>query len=710
MFAVRKIVIIWRGGVIAPPYREANMNKAVFVIAFALQFFLLAGVSERPALSAQTKTRAAQDSLQHEVTVTVKLVQVYVTDPKGEPARDLKMSEFILYDNGKLQTITGFEKHFLATPEVKVEEAKLAPPRDVASLMNRKFIFLFDFGRNDLEGIMKSRKAALEFMDTKVQPGDEVAIFSYISIRRLALHEYLTSDHQKIRDTIKKIKGVPGVTEGWMSFASLGHSIMGMELLSQGGSQEARVFRDPNETSASEPGVARRSGSSSKSGITSASGDARLFAEAMTNLAKAFRHIPGQKNIVLFSRGFGAVSRPDSPIAGPFQLMAKELASANSPVFAVNTMAGVFPESSLEYLSKMTGGKYFNDINYYSEIAGDLQDATSNYYVLSYSVASTWDGKFHDIKVEVKRPGYRVYAQRGYFNPLPFNQLSAVEKHLHLLDLALGERAYFEQHLNFPIMALPFSDKKEANTILISEIPVQRIREAVGDNTEFIGLVFDQNKTIVDSKRVEMNWGSIKGEKICQYGAAGLPPGRHDCRIVIRNLENGNAAVAACSVEIPESAVSDLKLYPPLLLVAGEQVHYLHVSGQEKAGAAKEVSISEVYPFPPKEFSPLIGELEHGANLLCAAARCECTGRQQPVIQFSASLQTEEIEQKIPLTVNVLSAARQEETYLFILEFELPELQAGKYSLHLVAWDSGTKSSSEAISAFSVKSLAPQKD
>jgi VWFA-related protein len=683
------------------------MKRATFVIAFVCQFFLLAGISEGPALSAQTKTKAAQESLQHEVTVTVKLVQVYVTDPKGEPARDLEMTDFILYDNGKLQTITGFEKHFLVTPEVKVEETKLAPPRDVASLMNRKFIFLFDFGRNDLEGIMKSRKAALEFMDTKVQPGDEIAILSYISIRRLTLHEYLTSDHQKIREMIKKIKGVPGIAEGWMSFASLGHSIMGMELLSQGGSQEARVFREPNETSASELGVARRSGSGSKSGITPASGDARLFAEAMTNLAKALRHIPGQKNIVLFSRGFGAISRP-------VQSMAKELASADSPVFAVNTTtglaAGVFPESSLEYLSKMTGGKYFNDVNYYSKIAGDLQDATSNYYVLSYSVASTWDGKFHDIKVEVKRPGYRVYAQRGYFNPLPFNQLSAVEKHLHLLDLALGEKAYFEQHLNFPMIALPFSDKKETNTILISEIPVQRIREAVGDNTEFIGLVFDQNKTIVDSKRVEMNWELIKGEKICQYGAAALPPGRHDCRIVIRNLDNGKAAVGACTVEIPESAVSELKLYPPLLLIAGEQTQYLHVAAQEKAGAIKEVSLSEVYPFPPKEFSPLIGELEHGAKLLCAATRCDCTGCQQPVIQFSALLQTEEAEQKIPLTVNVLGAARQEEIHLFILGFELPELQAGKYSLHLVAWDSGTKSSSEAISAFSVKSLAPQKD
>jgi VWFA-related protein len=682
-----------------PPFGEADMKKAVCVVAFVCQFFLQGGISGRPASYAQSKTKAVQESLQHEVTVTVKLVQVYVTDPKGEPARDLEMSDFILYDNGKLQPVTGFEKHFLAAPEVKVEEAKLAPPRDVASLLNRKFIFLFDGERNDLEGLAMSRNAAVKFMDEHVQATDEIALLSYSPVKGLILHEYFTSDHEKVREAIKKIKIMPGISlSGTQSVAQ--EEPMGMELLA------LDLFARHRGVHAKSPG---------------SSGVVREFIFRLTDLAKAFRHIPGQKNIVLFTKGFGRHILEDSNREF-FITMSKELASANSPVFAVNTTTreeqlrsfqrGIIlsAETSLEYLSKQTGGKYFDDVTYYSKIASDIQNATSNYYVLSYSVASTWDGKFHDIKVEVKRPGYKVCAQRGYFNPLPFNQLSTIEKHLHLLDLALGEKAYFEQHLNFPMIAFPFSDKKEANTIFISEIPVRRIREAVGDNTEFIGLVFDQNKTIVDSKRVEMNWGSIKGEKICQYGAAGLPPGRHDCRIVIRNLENGNAAVAACSVEIPESAVSDLKLYPPLLLVAGEQVHYLHVSGQEKAGAAKEASISEIYPFPPKEFSPLIGELEHGTTTLGAAVRCQRMGAKEPEIQISAWLAREGSGHKIPRTVSLLASARQEDTDFYLLEFELPELQAGKYSLHLVAWDSGTKSSSEAISAFSVKSLAPQKD
>jgi VWFA-related protein len=666
-----------------PTFWEANMKKAIFIIAFFCQFFLLAGISEEPALSAQTKTKAAQESLQHEVTVTVKLVQVYVTDPKGEPAQDLEMTDFLLYDNGKLQAITGFERHFLAAPEVRIEEAKLAPPRDVASLMNRKFIFLFDGERNDLAGIAMSRNAAVKFMDEHVQATDEIALLSYSPIKGLILHEYFTSNHEKVREAIKKIKITPGISADGNKTVDEDHEPMGMELLARqvmGGHAHA-----PRP------------------------GGTRGFIFSLTDLAKAFRHIPGQKNIVLFTKGFGrGILAPGSTNKEFFVAMSKELASANSPVFAVNTATETYerlepPETSLEYLSNQTGGRYFDYVGYYSKNASDIQKATSNYYVLSYSVSSTWDGKFHDIKVEVKRPGYHVYAQRGYFNPLPFNQLSTIEKHLHLLDLALGEKAYFEQHLNFPMIALPFSEKKEANTILISEIPVQRIREAVGDNTEFIGLVFDQNKTIVDSKRVEINWGSIKGEKICQYGAASLPPGRYDCRIVIRNLENGKGAVGACAVEIPESAASELKLYPPLLLIARDRAQYLHVSAQEKVSATKEVSISEIYPFPPKEFSPLIGELEQGAATFCAAVRCLRPGAREPEMQISAWLAPEESGHKIELTVSLLESARQEDTDFYLLEFEMPGLQSGRYSLHLIAEDLVTKSSSETRADIAVK-------
>jgi hypothetical protein len=437
------------------------------------------------------------------------------------------------------------------------------------------------------------------------------------------------------------------------------------------------------------------------------------FSSRIQDLARALRHIPGQKNVILFSRGYGTgILFHGTREGDAFRAMVKELASSNSPVFSVNTTSGmaktkVSPDPAMDFLSTQTGGKYYHDVSYYSKIAEDIQNATSNYYVLGYSVESTWDGKFHEIKVEVKRAGYEVHAQGGYFNPLPFSQFSPVEKHFHLLALALGENAYFEQHLNFPMIALPYTDDKDSNTILISEIPVRRIREVIGDNTEFISLILDQSKNIVDSKRKAVDWGMNDEEKICQYSTAALEPGRYDCRVVIRNLDNGKGAVGAFSVKMAEAVEDNLKLYPPLLLIPGQETQYLHVFDPDKDDAAKSFSLFQVFPFPSKEYIPLLGELQQGTTSLFAALRCIWKGNQEPEIQISGWLEPREDGQKIPLAFHILSSQRQEEADVIFLEIEVPELQPGFYLLHLLAEDTATESSSQTTAGFSVGSLPP---
>ena len=68
-----------------------------------------------------------QAPLQHEVSVTLKLIQVFVTGPDGKPALDLAKSDFILTDNGKPQTITDFESHALAAPAAERAVAVALP-------------------------------------------------------------------------------------------------------------------------------------------------------------------------------------------------------------------------------------------------------------------------------------------------------------------------------------------------------------------------------------------------------------------------------------------------------------------------------------------------------------------------------------------------------------------------------------------------------
>ncbi len=90
-----------------------------------------------------------------------------------------------------------------------------------------------------------------------------------------------------------------------------------------------------------------------------------------------------------------------------------------------------------------------------------VQAMTGTYYVLGYPVNEQWDGKFHEVKVEVKRKGCEVRAQAGYFNPKPFSEYSDLEKQLHLFDLALNERAFSRMPAYVPMIALSVGRRRD---------------------------------------------------------------------------------------------------------------------------------------------------------------------------------------------------------------------------------------------------------
>jgi len=640
-----------------------------------------------PVPSQPPQAKPSSESIQHEVTVSLKLVQVRVLDPYGKPARDLEQSDFVVLDNGKPQTITAFEKHFVALPETTLGETKPLPARDTVSLLNRKFIFLIDFDSNNVEGVMKSVNAACEFLDTKTQPGDEIAIFSSSWIKGLVLHEYFTADIKKIRTTLGKVLDTPVVTEGWNSFAALGHSLMGMEALDAQTNVGA--------------------------GLQQRSASARL-SKGLIELAKALRHIPGKKNIILFSRGFGSQVRiPGSAEETIFMDMGRALASADSPVFAVDSTAGfgakaaksVLPEYSLQRLSEMTAGKFFPDIGLYAEIAEGIQSATGNYYVLGYPIASAWDGKFHDIRVEVKRSGYKAYAQKGYFNPQPFATLTPIEKHLHLLELALGEKESPDLRLDFSVLALPFAEKKDApNVLILALIPIRAIVREIGGKTEFLSLVFDRNKSIIASRRMEMDWTEFRGESLAQYSAEVLAPGPYECRIVLRNPETGRAAVGACSVVIPEPTGASLRIFPPLLLCPGPEMPYLNIAGPKTGGAASDVHIDRIFPFPSKGLTPVIVELKPQTVSVSAVLRMIRRGTRETPIDLSVWLVPEGRDEKIAATQDIQNLIESQDVDILYLDIAWPPLPPGRYALHILAEDSTSGARAETASKLVVRS------
>ncbi|MFQ6069675.1 MAG: VWA domain-containing protein [Candidatus Aminicenantales bacterium] len=680
------------------------MKKNLLIPLFITAFLLFPGISSSNSVPHQSKQ--FKEALEHEVTVTLKLVQVYVTDTKGNPVADLRKSNFILYDNSKIKKITDFERHILLKPkkavELKSEEEKPVPVPKIT----RKFFILIDVSTGRTKGLEKSKKAALHFIETKLQETDEVGVLSFSALKGLNLHSYLTTDHKKIRGLIGKLKVFRYKPQGGITLAGS---------MAEAERELARI--------AGKKGEGKIAGQTSRqSGATFSDPESAFrkqtlvkFSNAVKDFAKSIRSIPGYKNIIFFSSGIGNLLYGEDPtFRYTWEEMGKELAASNSPVYTINTGGAEFyqkkwaalGEGSLKMLSEISGGKYLGIIEYYKAVAEELQNITSNYYVLGYYIDEKWDGKYHKIKVEVKRKGCVVHAQAGYFNPKPFKEFSPTEKLIHLIDLAFGEKQYFQEPFNLHSTALSCSDKKDNNLILLSELPLEKMKEkgVTGRKTEVVTFIVDKDNNLVSSIKGELNFSLIPFRRIYYYTILSLSPGTYEGRVVIRNEETGKGAVASTSIVIPEYVDSGIFLHPPLVLIPDKKAHYLKIEKKrEKKEAGETLSLNAIYPFISNEHSPLITELEKEASVLLAILRLSIGKTKEPEIKLSSSLIQRSTDKITKLPLAILATETKEKTEIFLIKLKLPELMPGEYTLEITAEGKTAKKGSSVSKTFKVK-------
>jgi VWFA-related protein len=676
--------------------RRVTIKAGAAVLPFLFSSFLLMTLAAGPS---QKKSQAS-DALQYEVSVTLKLVQVFVTDHQGRPVKDLNKSDFEIFDNGQRKTITAFEKHFLDLAEKRpgeqaaVEPQKtVAPPAPQPSQLIRKFFFILDIQQNDGLGYLQSKKAALHFLDTQVQPTDEVGLLSYQIRIGLKMHEYLSTDHKKIRKAIENFRGIPGTGQNLELNTDQGHERKATTGSVEGENTEA-IIRDlefpPPNPGADEATMVRMN-----------------YVAIMTELAKALRYISGTKNIIFFSAGYARSTLAyDTMFQKNFEEMAKEFGSSASPVYTVNIMglrAHFVPiddrgDQSLQDLANFSGGQYFEDVAKVQDIAAGIQNATGNYYVLGYSTDEKWDGQYHEIKVKVLREGCNASAQGGFYNPKPFTEFTEFEKQLHLMDLAFNEHPQFQSPVELPLVLLPCRDESGTHLVFMTELPWDGLKDVLRQATEMMYVVTDQDNNVVENKRGDLQVPDIAKKQVVYYGLLSSKPGVYDCAIVLRNMTTGKAARARGSVTVLQPVYSGLHLDPPLLLVgeADRDVVYLRLTKTDsKAAATSAVALKDLFPFLSNRYVPVVDEIREETSKVLAIVRSTVLDIPNAQIEFSASLKPSAEGDEILLEPSILSGKRQGKTDVLLLEFPLPKLRPGHYTLSITAKDENSEAKAE---------------
>jgi len=708
----------------AKPIRKVGILTLTAAAALGLVIFCWPGGSAGPVdVPGQT---------QQEVTVAVKLIQAYVVAKGGKPVTDLTASDFEITDNGKPVPVTHFENHIVGGDAIAP-----ALPAETLSL-SRKFLLFFDFAFVDPRGSRKARDAALQFIDTTVKPGDEVGVLSYSPTRGLTIHEYLTTDHEKVRRVVEAfgLKAVTGRAESLMNFvyADEIRHMQDTELASPSTSVEG-FFE--NLAKAQTGGVVdegRRQGYVDQ---------ARQFAQTFANLARALRYVPGWKNLILFSSGISRAliagqrrglsvptidagnpeataeslsqydnAQSNSGVRTEFAAALKELKTSNSPIYAIdcslplgemdinNPLAAsvgsreLTGKDSLIQLAGETGGRYFSNTMDYRNALATIEDITSAYYVLGFSIPAAWDGKFHKVKVGVNRKGCKVYSQNGYYNPKPFGEYSKFERLLQMTDLALSDNPQTQVPAEAPMRALPVVIGGWSHLVAYVGLPKDVAAGVIGDKADAYLMIFDEDQGRTSIKNFRLS--PPKGDPKSCFPAFIVPlnSGRYTCRIVVQNMETGLGARGSAAIVIPKTPPAVLWLDPPLLLGLDPE--------STDIGVAPEATLAAVFGYDPATYAPLAGDLPPGPQRVYASLRCTM-GAPEADLEISAATSDAPGSDRTEVPVAVLDTRQTKSLRIYLLELPLTELKPGPHTLTITAREKVAGLEASASTTFTVK-------
>lgn len=313
-----------------------------------------------------------------EITVERYLLDLYVTDDRGEPIDDLRPMNFRVRLDGRPAEVEAVELIDTTLPRTDVaiadddsEELDLEPPRPRGRLLVLFFQTDFQREKSRISGHMKMIDFAQTFVDG-LQPHDRAAVVQFDS--HLKVREDFTSDREKLRKAIEESVRIdnPGRPA----------RVPAPSLMSRLNETEMRRAATPEK--------------------------------ALFLLGNALLPIEGPKSLILFGWGLGRYGSGGVTMIPDYFPARRALEASRTAVFSIDISQSSFHslEVGLKTVSKETGG-FYAKTDVLPEIAmGRLDRTLSARYELSIKRPPDLPRGLHKVEVEVVgRKGARVLAR-----------------------------------------------------------------------------------------------------------------------------------------------------------------------------------------------------------------------------------------------------------------------------------------------------------
>jgi VWFA-related protein len=400
--------------------------------------------AQKPPATSQPQTaqeKAAQDAQAvFRGGINFVRVDVIVTDKKAQPITDLKQTDFELLEDNKPQAIQQFAS-IKVDGNPKPGEPPVHQIRDrddeeaAAQEENVRIyaIFLDDYHVRRANSI-SIRDPLIKFIQNQVRPKDMIAVMYPL---QPVADVYFTRNVDQVINAINKFEGrkydytprnqfeetyaryptetVEQIRNDVVMTALRGLSV---RLGSMREGRKSVIFVSEGLTATLPPQM-RRADASLPQGLTPV--DDSPVAQGQEQTYQWFQ----QGDLYSHMRDiFDAANRNNTSIysldprgLAPFEYDINDGGAGNAIVsFQTDQRALQATQDTLRTLSEQTDGRAITNRNTLLEGLNQIARDSSFYYLIGYtSSQAPTDGKFHEIKVRVKRPGVEIRARRGYW-------------------------------------------------------------------------------------------------------------------------------------------------------------------------------------------------------------------------------------------------------------------------------------------------------
>ena len=369
--------------------------------------------------------------------INVVRVDVIVTDRDGNPVTDLQADDFEVFEDDTPQTIDSFRLvHLTGTPEPGAEPARpirsgFDEEREAAREDVRLFAIFFDDYHVRFENAVRVREALINFISTQLGPLDMVSVMYPLTPLDAV---QMTRNHDSIVAAIERFEGRKYEYEPRnlfeQQYANYPTSVVerirnevslsGLTALVThlGGLREGRkalILVSEGYTNYLPPQLRDRYAGVPELGnpnqLNPLAGDGPLeqmsAMSAALDIMRDLRYVFNEAN-----RGNTAIYAVD-----PRGLAVSEF-DVSQPTISTRTDARALRTTidTLRTLAEETDGRAIVNQNEVGPGLRQMVRDSSTYYLIGYnSTQAPSDGKFHEIKVRVKRDGMRVRARKGYW-------------------------------------------------------------------------------------------------------------------------------------------------------------------------------------------------------------------------------------------------------------------------------------------------------